>query len=95
MSRLWNVPPDDRAAWKCRDGAGAGGGEAVVGGSGWVVSRCVNISLSYMFITLTGQDTGRELLIEAGISTVKRRIRGHPGGNLKWPYVRYEARKRR
>lgn len=25
--------------------------EAVAGGSGWVVSRCVNISLSYMFIT--------------------------------------------
>lgn len=24
---------------------------AVAGGSGWVVSRCVNISLSYMFIT--------------------------------------------
>lgn len=25
--------------------------EAVAGGSGWVVSRCVNISPSYMFIT--------------------------------------------
>lgn len=25
--------------------------EAVAGGSGWVVSRCVSISLSYMFIT--------------------------------------------
>lgn len=24
---------------------------AVAGGSGWVVSRCVNISPSYMFIT--------------------------------------------
>lgn len=59
--------------------------EAVAGGSGWVVSRCVNISPSYMYHS-TGQETGRELSIEAGISTVKRL-------NLKRPYVRYEARK--
>lgn len=42
MSCLWNVSPDDQAAWKAMISREE---------NSWVVSRCINISPCYMFIT--------------------------------------------
>ncbi len=54
------------------------------GGSGWVVSRCVNISPCYMFITPWVRKWDR-----VGISTIQLCVSRHQG-NMKWLHVQYK-----